>query len=128
MCINFYIQHRIFKRRRIDCHTADGVTTTALASRRRAVVGAVDRPLVRPDRGRTRGCMLRRRMRRRGRPATGDASDDQRRTTEETFTKTERHQQTPPPAAAPPAWRSVRYTFTLESRVECPVRPTTLSA
>ena len=35
MCINFYIQHRIFKRRRIDCHTADGVTTTALASRRR---------------------------------------------------------------------------------------------
>ena len=51
MCINFYIQHRIFKRRRIDCHTADGVTTTALASRRRAVVGAVDRPLARdPDR------------------------------------------------------------------------------
>lgn len=101
MCINFYIQHRIFKRRRIDCHTADGVTTTALASRRRAVVGAVDRPLVRPDRGRTRGCMLRRRMRRRGRPATGDASDDQRRTTEETFTKTERHQQTPPPRRPP---------------------------
>lgn len=113
MCINFYIQHRIFKRRRIDCHTADGVTTTALASRRRAVVGAVDRPLAR-----TRPAgppeVLRRRMRRRGRPATGDASDDQRRTTEETFTKTERHQQTPPPAAAPPAWRSVRYTFTLE--------------
>ena len=112
MCINFYIQHRIFKRRRIDCHTADGVTTTALASRRRAVVGAVDRPLARPDRPDPE--VLCRRMRRRGRPATGDASDDQRRTTEETFTKTERHQQTPPPAAAPPAWRSVRYTFTLE--------------
>ena len=65
MCINFYIQHRIFKRRRIDCHTADGVTTTALASRRRAVVGAVDRPLARPDRPADPE-VLRRRMRRRG--------------------------------------------------------------
>ena len=100
MCINFYIQHRIFKRRRIDCHTADGVTTTALASRRRAVVGAVDRPLARPDRPDPER-VARRRMRRRGRPATGDASDDQRRTTEETFTKTERHQQTPPPRRPP---------------------------
>ena len=114
MCINFYIQHRIFKRRRIDCHTADGVTTTALASRRRAVVGAVDRPLARPDPGRDPE-VLRRRI------GCADAADPRQAMPATTRGERQRKRSPkpndisrPPLPAAPPAWRSVRYTFTLE--------------
>jgi hypothetical protein len=114
MCINFYIQHRIFKRRRIDCHTADGVTTTALASaatgRRRS--GRPAASATRPDRGRTRRCCV---------DGCADAADPRQEMPATTRGERQRKRSPkpndisrPPLPAAPPAWRSVRYTFTLE--------------